>query len=106
MRKNPLESSDVKAKALSRVRDLCRDAFEARIPVLCEIVDSPEPSVTERIRAVDTLAKYGLSQKVEISLANEDVVQAVAALLPAYLDEESALRFIDDLTESIKGFSG
>lgn len=42
------------------VRKACRLAFESRIPILMRIADNAKEDASLRIKAIETLAKYGL----------------------------------------------
>lgn len=46
----------------SAVRQLAREAFEARIPMLADLADDSQQRTRDRIRAIDVLGKYGLGQ--------------------------------------------
>ena len=49
----------------SAIRARCRGSFDARIPVAESIADDPNASASDRLRAIDVLAKYGLPLQVE-----------------------------------------
>jgi hypothetical protein len=52
------------------IRRALRASFEKRLPILEEIADGkdPEAKPSDRIKAVDTLAKYGLGTIQEMSV--------------------------------------
>ena len=64
MKKNmvPLE---VSASPRNEVRMQCADGFRDRIQVLTKIADNEKNTVTERLRAMDMLGKYGGLQQVD-----------------------------------------
>ncbi len=67
-----------------------RLAAAQRVPVLEAIADDPEAAAGDRIRAVDTLAKHGLGQMVEIGM--DDVrgrLRATLVLLRETLSEDA-----------------
>ena len=49
----------------SAVRATCRGAFDTLIPIAIQIVENPKSSNSDRIRALDLLAKIGLPAQVE-----------------------------------------
>jgi hypothetical protein len=51
----------------SEIRARLRGSFDERIKILEEIAESPESSASDRIRALDVLAKYGLGTQQEHS---------------------------------------
>jgi hypothetical protein len=42
-----------------------RESLDARLHVACRIADDPEASNTDRLRALDFLARYGLGTQTE-----------------------------------------
>ena len=54
-------------------------AAARRVPVLEAIADDPKVAPGDRIRAVDTLAKYGLGQMVQVGI--DDVRRRLPATL-------------------------
>ena len=51
----------------SEIRERCRGSFNERIPILEEIADSKESNANDRIKAIDTLAKYGGVQQIDLT---------------------------------------
>lgn len=51
----------------SALRALLRKSFEERIIILEQIVDNPDTSANDRIKAIDTLARYGLGPTKEVT---------------------------------------
>lgn len=75
----------------STVREKCRGSFEKRIRVLEKIADDPKSNDSDRIRAVDTLGKYGGLQQFDVvsdgeGLRTLDSIMS-AALSKVYPDE-------------------
>ena len=66
----------------SKVRDACRLAFSQRLRVLKEIADNPSEDAADRIRAVDTLGKYGGIQKIEHTGADDEPLIPPGRLAP------------------------
>lgn len=56
----------------SQVRAALLASFDARIPLLEEIVDNTEAKIEERLKALDMLAKYGLGTKDEVTVSLSD----------------------------------
>ncbi|MBA3344988.1 MAG: hypothetical protein H0T44_06750 [Gemmatimonadales bacterium] len=66
----------------SKVREACRRAFAARVPLLKKIADGTlvGASTADRIRALDVLARYGLDSRTQgVDVA--DVCARLAATL-------------------------
>jgi hypothetical protein len=59
----------------SKVREACRLAFHQRLKVLKQIADNEHEDAADRIRAVDTLGKYGGIQKIEHTGADDGPIQ-------------------------------
>ena len=60
----------------SAVREACRLAFHQRLKVLKDIADGKiDASPADRIKAVDTLGKYGGIQKIEHTGADDGPIQ-------------------------------
>ena len=79
----------------SKVRELCRQKFEERIPVLTAIADNELEASAERIRAIDALGRYGVGSVREVSV--DDVRTRLARMLEvirAQLPPEDADRVI------------
>ena len=55
-------------KPPSAIRARLRDSLDDRVTVLEEIADDPGMAASDRIRAVDVLAKYGLGAASEVSV--------------------------------------
>jgi hypothetical protein len=75
-----------------------RVAAAQRVPVLEAIADNPEANDGDRIRAVDTLAKHGLGQMIEIGM--DDVqrrLRATLVLLSETLPEETFNALLPEL---------
>ena len=64
----PLPGAPNAGRPPSAVREAMRLAAAQRVPVLEAIADDPKAAAGDRIRAVDTLAKHGLGQMVEIGM--------------------------------------
>jgi hypothetical protein len=54
----------------SLIRAALRESFDARIQILEEIADGKLYEVKDRIKAMETLAKYGLGTKSEVTGAD------------------------------------
>lgn len=50
----------------SEIRARCAGSFDERIKVAEEIIDNPDSSPSDRLRALDILAKYGGLSQVEV----------------------------------------
>ncbi len=75
-----------------------RLAAAQRVPVLEAIADDPEVNPGDRIRAVDTLAKHGLGQMVEIGI--DDVqgrLRATLVVLSETLPQETFNALLPEL---------
>ena len=59
----------------SLIRQRLRGSFDDRIRVLEEIADDPTVSASDRMRAIDLLAKYGLGTQAEVTGADGGPVQ-------------------------------
>ena len=85
-------------KPPSVLRERLRGSLDERVVVLEEIADDETAAHRDRIRAVDTLAKYGLGAIREITI--EDVrekLRITLELLRDELDEDEADRLIGRL---------
>lgn len=61
----------------SKIREAARDGFEALLPTLVKVAKSPKESTTDRLRAIDLLAKYGLGTTItETDTDGNDVARA------------------------------
>ena len=57
--------------------EVARDGFEALLPTLVKVAKSPKESTTDRLRAIDLLAKYGLGTTItETDTDGNDVARA------------------------------
>lgn len=74
----------------SKVRDACRLAFSQRLKVLKQIADNPDEDAADRIRAVDTLGKYGGIQKIEHTGADDEPLIPPGRLQPDELKHRLA----------------
>lgn len=106
----------------SAVREACRLSFDERIPILEKIADGavpflnrcPEcgheavtgeeaPSADNRLRAIDTLGKYGLGEQREV-IETESVKAKLAAqreLIRSMLPADTATRLLNRLREEV-----
>lgn len=57
----------------SEVRARCVGAFDARISVAEEILDDPDSTPADRLRALDLLGKYGGLQQVDQTSGDEPI---------------------------------
>ena len=73
------------------IRRCLRGSFAERVTVLEEIADDPNLDPQDRIRAVDTLAKYGLGTIKEISAeqVRERLRETLQVIRDALPDEEA-----------------
>jgi hypothetical protein len=86
--------------APSVVREAMRLAAAQRVAVLEAIADDPKVAPGDRIRAVDTLAKYGLGQMVQVGM--DDVrgrLRATLELLRETLAEDEFTTLVHKLKE-------
>jgi hypothetical protein len=77
-----------------------RLAAAQRVPVLEAIADDAKVAPGDRIRAVDTLAKYGLGQMVQVGI--DDVrgrLRATVGLLRETLPEDEFTTLVHKLKE-------
>ncbi|MSR07744.1 MAG: hypothetical protein EXR93_11865 [Gemmatimonadetes bacterium] len=82
----------------SALREQLRGSFEQRIPVLEAIADDQEQSAGDRIRALDTLAKYGLGPLQGVSADQvRERLRATLQIIYEELDEPQAQRVINRL---------
>lgn len=51
----------------SAIREQLRGSFSDRIKILEAIADDPEVSPSDRVKAIDMLAKYGLGTRQEVT---------------------------------------
>jgi hypothetical protein len=82
----------------SEIRQRLRGAFEDRIPILEDIADSATASASDRMKAVDLMAKYGLGKEVSA----EDVRMKLGEtldLLRRELDPETYARITKQMRE-------
>ncbi len=82
----------------SALRERLRGSLDERVVVLEQIADDESASHRDRIRAIDTLAKYGLGQIREVSV--DDVrgkLGATIELLRQDLDPDEADHLITRL---------
>jgi hypothetical protein len=61
----------------SEVRERCKGSFWERIAVLESIADNPKATSADRIRAMDTLGKYGGLQRVDVTSDDEPIEPTV-----------------------------
>jgi hypothetical protein len=55
-----------------------REALDARIPLLIEIAENPQASVSDRLKAMDMLGKYGLGTTVtETDTEGRDAIRVI-----------------------------
>jgi len=84
----------------SALRERLRGSFEERIAVLEEIADDEEADPQDRIRAVDTLAKYGIGTLREVSVEQvRDRLRDTLRVLREELPPEQAAHIINRLRE-------
>jgi hypothetical protein len=72
----------------SEVRERCKGSFWERIAVLESIADNPKATSADRIRAMDTLGKYGGLQRVDVTTDDEAIDQSVTVDFGAISTEE------------------
>jgi hypothetical protein len=72
-------------KPPSAIRARLRDSLDDRVTVLEEIADDPAMAASDRIRAVDVIAKYGLGAASEVTVdqVRERLAQTVALVREA-----------------------
>lgn len=82
----------------SALRERLRGSFEDRVTVLEEIADDEAADPQDRIRAVDTLAKYGIGTLREISVERvRDRLRDMLQVLREELPSEQAAHIINRL---------
>jgi hypothetical protein len=72
----------------SEVRERCKGSFWERIAVLESIADNPKATSADRIRAMDTLGKYGGLQRVDVTSDDEPVEPSVSIDFSSITTEE------------------
>jgi hypothetical protein len=65
----------------SEVAALCRLGFFERIPLLLDIADSPAHQASDRLRAIDMLAKYGGMTSIQHTGADGDALPVPVTIL-------------------------
>jgi len=96
----PLPGAPNAGRPPSAVREAMRLAAAQRVPVLEAIADDAKVAPGDRIRAVDTLAKYGLGQMVQVGI--DDVrgrLRATVGLLRETLPEDEFTTLVHKLKE-------
>lgn len=91
-----------------------RGSLESRLSILEQIIDSVTHEASDRLRAIDILAKYGLGTKdeLDVSAHPEFARQAqayqgcVEAALRAAVSPEVAQRILDDIAHRIDALTG
>ena len=84
----------------SALRERLRGSFEDRVTVLEEIADDEAADPRDRIRAVDTLAKYGIGTLREVSVERvRDRLRDMLQVLREELPPEQAAHIINRLRE-------
>ena len=84
----------------SALRERLRGSFEERVTVLEEIADDEAADPQDRIRAVDTLAKYGIGTLREVSVERvRDRLCDTLRVLREELPPEQAAHIINRLRE-------
>ena len=84
----------------STLRERLRGSFEDRVTVLEEIADDEAADPQDRIRAVDTLAKYGIGTLREMSVESvRDRLSDTLQVLREELPPEQAAHIINRLRE-------
>lgn len=82
----------------SKVRKACTLAFARRIVVLAQIADDPTTDATDRIRALDTLGRYGIGTIKEVSTeAVREKLRATLEVLRARLPADQAEAIVSEL---------
>src|SRR2546427_8351809 len=82
----------------SALRERLRGSFEDRITVLEEIADDDEADPQDRIRAIDTLAKYGIGTLREVSVEHvRDRLRETLQVLSEELPSKQAAHLINRL---------
>ena len=80
----------------SEIRRTLRKRFDEQIPILLEIAKNPEAKETDRIRAIDLLAKYGLGEEKGWS---HDLVAALvrelADTIERHVSDKETLKLIE-----------
>lgn len=80
----------------SRIRQELRGAFAERIPVLTDIADDEEARPSDRTKALDIMARYGLGDaKIDEALVRE-LAAEVASVLAAHEGGEALLAEIHE----------
>jgi hypothetical protein len=57
----------------SEIRARCAGSFDQRIAIAEEIADNPDSSQSDRLRALDLLAKYGGLQQTDVTSGDKPV---------------------------------
>ena len=84
----------------SALRERLRGSLDERVVVLEQIADDESAAHRDRIRAVDTLAKYGLGQIREVTVEHvRERLRLTLELVRAELDPDEADRLIGRLRE-------
>ena len=79
----------------SALRAVLRRSFHERIPILEEIADNPDSHPIDRIRAIETLGKFGLGQLRELSVETvREKVQRTLEVISESMPAEDAARII------------
>ncbi len=82
------------------MRERLRGSFEDRVTVLEQIADDEAADPQDRIRAVDTLAKYGIGTLREVSVERvRDRLRDTLQVLREELPSEQAAHIINRLRE-------
>lgn len=82
----------------SEIRARLRGSFAERIPILESIADSPESSPTDRARAIDLLAKYGLGTTKELTVEHvQDRLRQTIDAIQRVLPPEQATALLTEL---------
>jgi hypothetical protein len=84
----------------SALRERLRGSFEQRIAVLEAIADDEGAEPQDRIRAIDTLAKYGIGTLREVSVERvRDRLRQTLEVLREELPNNQAIHLISRLRE-------
>lgn len=72
----------------SAIRAKMRGSLENRLAIAESIADNPKSSDSDRLRALDFLAKYGLGTKSEVSGEDGAPIHAGVVILPALRNDD------------------
>jgi hypothetical protein len=73
----------------SAIREAMREALADRIAIAEQIADNVEASTSDRLRALDLLAKYGLGTKSEVTGEDGAPIHAGVVILPMLKNDDA-----------------